>query len=201
MIGSHMARRPAMSPTAGGAKPDSAIGASAAASSGSRVRDMGGGSWFLVVLDHDDDLAGDLAGIALACTAGSSASGTRCATSTRSSPLSTSAVSCESCWASLRTKTPTARTSRASSLGVGIVGIVLTTTPPGLTRATSASSSSGAIPARLSSTSTGSATASRTAVVVWSMTSSAPAEETRSLLRGLAVAITYAPARLASCTA
>jgi hypothetical protein len=36
----YMARRPAMSPTAGGAKPDSAIGASAAAISGSRVRDM-----------------------------------------------------------------------------------------------------------------------------------------------------------------
>jgi hypothetical protein len=40
MIGSHMARRPAMSPTAGGAKPDSAIGASAAAISGSKVRGM-----------------------------------------------------------------------------------------------------------------------------------------------------------------
>src|SRR3954449_13062229 len=58
---------------------------------------------------------------ALVCTAGSSASGTRCATSTRKSPLSTNAVSCESCSASLRTKTPTARTSRASSPGVGIV--------------------------------------------------------------------------------
>ena len=33
------------------------------------------------------------------------------------------------------------------------------------------------------------------------MTSSAPANKTRSLLRGLAVAITCAPARLASCTA
>jgi hypothetical protein len=40
MIGSHMARRPAMSPTAGGMKPDSAIGASAAAISGSKVNDM-----------------------------------------------------------------------------------------------------------------------------------------------------------------
>src|SRR3954470_8194827 len=68
----------------------------------------------------------------LVCTAGSSASGTRWAMSTCSSPLSISAVSCESCWASLRTKTPTARTSRAWSLGVGIVGIVFTTTPAGL---------------------------------------------------------------------
>jgi hypothetical protein len=40
MIGSHMARRPAMSPTAGRANPDSAIGASAAAISGSKVNDM-----------------------------------------------------------------------------------------------------------------------------------------------------------------
>jgi hypothetical protein len=35
MIGSHIARRPSMSPTAGRLKPDSAIGTSAAAISGS----------------------------------------------------------------------------------------------------------------------------------------------------------------------
>ena len=92
-----------------------------------------------------------------------------------------------------------ARTPRSSSAGVAIVGTVLTTTPPGRTRATRAASSSGVIGARLSRTSTGSATV--TSVVVWSMTSSAPADVTRSLLRGLAVAITWAPVCLASCTA
>ena len=115
----------------------------------------------------------------LVCTAGSSASGTRCAMSTRTSPLSISAVSCESCWASLRTKTPTARTSRASSLGVGIVGRV--DDASGHDQATSVSSSwersargwAARRPVR---------PASATAVVVWSMTSSAPAEETRSRL-------------------
>ena len=65
MIGSHMARRPAMSPMAGGVKPDSAIGARAAAISGSKVKDMIDGSWLLVVVvvvDHDDDLAGEVTG-------------------------------------------------------------------------------------------------------------------------------------------
>jgi hypothetical protein len=53
----------------------------------------------------------------------------------------------------------------------------------------------------LSTTSTGSVTAAVTPMVVWSMTSSAPADVTVSLLRGLAVAITWAPAPLASWTA
>src|SRR3954469_18744454 len=64
MIGSHRARRPARSRTAGGAEPDSAIGAGAAAISGSRVRGMVVASGFWLFLD-DDDLAGDLAGVAL----------------------------------------------------------------------------------------------------------------------------------------
>ncbi|WP_258574710.1 hypothetical protein [Streptomyces shenzhenensis] len=46
----------------------------------------------------------------------------------------------------------------------------------------------------MSATSTGSVTASVRLVVVWSMTSSAPSDVTAPLLRGLAVAITWAPA-------
>jgi hypothetical protein len=53
----------------------------------------------------------------------------------------------------------------------------------------------------LSTTSTGSVTASVTSAAVWSTTSSAPAVLTRSLLRGPAVPMTWAPADLASCTA
>src|SRR5436190_3094287 len=72
MIGSHMARRPATSPTAGGVKPDAAIGASAAAISGSKVSDMVAFSCWLLLgvswcrgtsggVREDDDLAGQRA--------------------------------------------------------------------------------------------------------------------------------------------
>src|SRR3954469_24079392 len=134
-------------------------------------------------------------------TAGSSASGTRRATSTRSSPESTSATSRDSCSASLLTNRSMPRTPRVSSLGAGIHTVVFTSTPPERITVSSPASRAGSTGARLSTTSTGSVTAAVTSVAVWSTTSSAPADPTCSLLRGPAVAITYAPAFLASCTA
>src|SRR4051794_21719145 len=68
---------------------------------------------------------------AWACRVGSSASGTRSATATRSSPRSTRSTSSESWRASLRTYMSIARTPRDSSPGAGIHTVVLTTTPPG----------------------------------------------------------------------
>src|SRR3954447_25754385 len=68
-----------------------------------------------------------------------------------------------------------ARTPRSSSVGVGIVGTVFTATPPERTKAARATSSSAVMGARLSRTSTGRLTAAVTSVLVWSMTSSAPA--------------------------
>jgi hypothetical protein len=71
-----------------------------------------------------------------------------------------------SCAASLRTNRSTARTPRSSSPGAGIHTVVLTTTPPSRTNAVNAANAAGSIGARLSTTSTGSVTASVTLVVV-----------------------------------